>query len=91
MKIAKQLKAFGGRLFGKKPQPAQHGSTIKSSIVYVCEQGRPVRVALDSFQPVVAERRKIPTGTIKSNADKLKFIGEENSQPVYVNERPAND
>jgi len=85
MKIAKKLKAFGGRLLGKKHQPAQQGSTIKLSIVHVCEQGRPVRVALNTFQPVVAERRKIPTGTIKSHADKLQFIGmDENSQPVCL-------
>jgi hypothetical protein len=88
MKIAKQLKSIGARLFGNNQQPAANEPVAKPSIVHIGDRGQPVRVPLTSYQPVVAERRKIPTGTIKAEADKLKFIGlDENNHPVYLNDQ----
>lgn len=88
MKIAKQLKSFGARLFGNNQQPVLQESIAKPSIVHIGDRGQPVRVPLTSYQPVVAERRKVPTGTIKAEADKLKFIRlDENNHPVYVNKQ----
>jgi len=84
MKIAKHL----GRLFGIKNQTVHPQEAItKPSIVHIGDRGQPVRVALDSFKPQTVVRGRIPTGTIKVEADKLKFIGlDMNNHPIYVND-----